>query len=115
MIHVSSFLNTPPPRLVSNTLRDPPAWACASAFGQQRTQGRQPVELPVAGLAGLRTDRHEVIAVDRGCPGGNRTSGTLRAVPLVARHAIVGCHVGAHHLEQVELRRDLEQCVGVLR
>ena len=67
------------------------------------------IDLPRGGLAGLPVHRREVVAPDGRRAGGHRAGRPLGVVAGIARHTVLGRDLGADHLEQVELRRDLEQ------
>ena len=68
----------------------------------------------VAGLADAIAHRNQVVPVDGSRGGRHRTRRPLGAVVDVAGHALLGSHTFGDHLQQVELRGDLEQCTFVL-
>jgi len=73
------------------------------------------VDLPLGRLPGLAVDFGEVVAVDRAGPARDRAGRALRLVLFVDAHTLLRGDRGAHHLQQIELRRNLKQRVRVGR
>lgn len=82
---------------------------------QRRTDVAQAVNLPVARLTDPATDRDEVVTVDRRAARGDGAGRPLRVVVGVSGHAVLGRDRRRRHLQEVELRRHLEQRAGVRR
>lgn len=79
------------------------------------THVRKTVDLAILRLPDRLAHLHEVVAIDRRGTGRDRARRALRAIPRVSRNAALGRHVFARHLEEVELRGDLEERVAVMR
>lgn len=73
------------------------------------------VELLVDRLTGLAIDVHEVVAVDRAGSAGDRARRPLSRIVFVDADAAFGGDRRASHLEQVELRGNLEERSGTGR
>ena len=58
---------------------------------------------------------YEVITVDRSCTGCDCAGWPLSVIILVPGNPMFGTHLRPSHLEQIELRRYLKQCTGIIR
>ena len=68
----------------------------------------QRIELALTRLADLAVDGSEVVAVDGGRSRRDRARRPLRVIAAVPRHPVLRRDARPRHLQQVELRRDLE-------
>ena len=58
-------------------------------------------------------DGGEVVTIDRRGTGSDRASRPLSVVTLISGYTMFRCHIWRYHLQQIELRGDLEQRAAI--
>src|SRR4051794_12683909 len=79
------------------------------------TDVEKSVKLTLGRLTLQTTDGYKIIAIDRRRTSSDRARWTLRPIALISRDSPFRSHVRRRHLQQIELRGNLEYCTGELR
>ena len=103
---IESHLSYPMRSRSSSSIRSPTGSFVPSLKAAPKI--REPVELPRRRLPLRSLDGNGVIPVDGRCASRDGASRTLSVIVLITGHTIFRCHIGRHHLKQIELRCYLE-------
>ena len=73
------------------------------------------VQLPLGRLSEAAIDGHKIVPVDRRCASSDGACWPLSPIVLITGDTLFWRNIRTDHLEQVELRRDLEERAAIFR